>query len=87
MKWIEVKMRELGVTNNPNYKIAFFVDHMAMISVHTEKYGNVNVSHLCCCCCLDDFTTQIDVSFPGQTTGCHLGHFQGVHATEYNHVR
>ena len=44
MKWIEVKMRELGVTNNPNYKIAFFLDSLAMISVHTQKYGNINVS-------------------------------------------
>ena len=44
MKWIEVKMRELGVTNHPNYKIAFFLDSLAMISVHTQKYGVVNVS-------------------------------------------
>jgi hypothetical protein len=21
MKWVEVKMRELGVSNNPNYKV------------------------------------------------------------------
>lgn len=46
MKWIEVKMRELGVTNNPNYKIAFFLDSSAMISVSTQKYGLVNVSGL-----------------------------------------
>ncbi|XP_027201980.1 ubiquitin-like domain-containing C-terminal domain phosphatase 1 [Dermatophagoides pteronyssinus] len=46
MKWIEVKMRELGVTNNPNYKIAFFLDASAMISVHTEKYGVINVKPL-----------------------------------------
>lgn len=46
MKWIEVKMRELGVTNNPNYKIAFFVDRQAMISVYTQKYGMVNVKPL-----------------------------------------
>ncbi|KAJ6222405.1 hypothetical protein RDWZM_000950 [Blomia tropicalis] len=46
MKWIEVKMRELGVTNNPNYKIAFFLDSLAMISVHTQKYGNINVKPL-----------------------------------------
>lgn len=44
MKWIEVKMRELGVSNNPNYKICFFLDSLAMITVHTQKYGTVNVS-------------------------------------------
>lgn len=44
MKWIEVKMRELGVTSNPNYKIAFFLDNLAMITVTTAKYGTVNVS-------------------------------------------
>lgn len=43
MKWIEVKMRELGVTTNPNFKIAFFLDSSARISVHTEKYGVINV--------------------------------------------
>lgn len=39
MKWIDVKMKELGVTDNPNYKICFHMDHGAMITVHTEKYG------------------------------------------------
>lgn len=43
MKWIEVKMRELGVTQNPAYKITFFLDSSAMISVDTQKYGVVNV--------------------------------------------
>nr|XP_039262618.1 ubiquitin-like domain-containing CTD phosphatase 1 [Styela clava] len=46
MKWIEVKMQELGVTNNPNYKIAFFMDHAAMITVHTPEYGVVNTKPL-----------------------------------------
>ena len=45
MKWIEVKMRELGVTNNPNYNITFFLDCSAMITVSTQKYGIVNVCH------------------------------------------
>lgn len=39
MKWVEVKMQQLGVTNNPNYKITFMLDHKAMITVRTEKYG------------------------------------------------
>ena len=45
MKWIEVKMRELGVERNPNYKITFYLDSSAMISVHTQKYGFVDVSY------------------------------------------
>ena len=45
MKWIEVKMRELGVEKNPNYKILFYLDHDAMITVHTQKYGLIDVSY------------------------------------------
>ena len=49
MKWIEVKMRELGVLSNPNYKIAFMLDSKAMITVFTEQYGVVGIvtSFLC----------------------------------------
>ena len=43
MKWIEVKMRELGVLSNPNYKIAFMLDSKAMITVFTEQYGVVGI--------------------------------------------
>ena len=39
MKWVDVKMQQLGVTNNPNYKITFMLDHKAMVTVRTEKYG------------------------------------------------
>ncbi|XP_076806663.1 ubiquitin-like domain-containing CTD phosphatase 1 [Clavelina lepadiformis] len=46
MKWIEVKMKELGVTTNPNYKICFFMDHGAMITVHTPTYGVVDTKPL-----------------------------------------
>ncbi|XP_056004747.1 ubiquitin-like domain-containing CTD phosphatase 1 isoform X2 [Ostrea edulis] len=46
MKWIEVKMRELGVTSNTNYKICFMLDHLAMISIHTPKYGVIEVKPL-----------------------------------------
>jgi hypothetical protein len=45
MKWVEVKMKELGVLTNPNYKILQFLDHGAMITVHTEKYGYVRKTH------------------------------------------
>ncbi|XP_018577705.1 ubiquitin-like domain-containing CTD phosphatase 1 [Anoplophora glabripennis] len=46
MKWIEEKMKLLGVNNNPNYKIAFYLDSLAMISVHTPKYGVMDVKPL-----------------------------------------
>lgn len=43
MKWIEEKMKLLGVSTNSNYKIAFYLDSSAMISVHTPKYGLLDV--------------------------------------------
>lgn len=46
MKWVEVKMKELGVTSHPNYKICFMLDSLAMISVHTPKYGVIEVKPL-----------------------------------------
>lgn len=46
MKWIEEKMKLLGVTTNPNYKISFYLDYLAMISVHTQKYGVIEVKPL-----------------------------------------
>ena len=53
MKWIEVKMQQLGVLNNPDYKITFMLDHKAMITVQTEKYGKLSslLSHCTCTCC------------------------------------
>ncbi|ODM95710.1 Ubiquitin-like domain-containing CTD phosphatase 1 [Orchesella cincta] len=46
MKWIREKMRLLGVSSNSAYKIAFHLDYLAMISVHTPKYGVVEVKPL-----------------------------------------
>ena len=53
MKWIEVKMKELGVTgeNSTNlerngFKILAFMDYTAMISVTTEKYGTIDCKPL-----------------------------------------
>uniref|UniRef100_A0A3B3TDT1 Ubiquitin-like domain-containing CTD phosphatase 1 n=1 Tax=Paramormyrops kingsleyae TaxID=1676925 RepID=A0A3B3TDT1_9TELE len=43
MKWIDAKMKELGVTDNPNYKITFMLDSAAMITVHTPKRGVVEI--------------------------------------------
>eukprot|EP01106_Pelomyxa_sp_JSP_P017418 TRINITY_DN7097_c0_g1_i1.p1 TRINITY_DN7097_c0_g1~~TRINITY_DN7097_c0_g1_i1.p1 ORF type:complete len:153 (+),score=32.62 TRINITY_DN7097_c0_g1_i1:342-800(+) len=39
MPWIELKMKELGVTSNTNYKITAYFDYGAMITVSTEQYG------------------------------------------------
>lgn len=39
MKWVEVKMRELGVLGNSNYSLTCMLDHKAMVTVFTEKYG------------------------------------------------
>lgn len=33
MKWVEVKMRELGVLGNDDYKITCMLDHAAMVTV------------------------------------------------------
>ena len=46
MKWIKLKMDELGVTGNLDYKLAFMVDSRAMISVHAEPYGVIEVKPL-----------------------------------------
>lgn len=39
MKWVEVKMRELGCLSHPQYKFVCMLDHKAMVTVQTEKYG------------------------------------------------
>lgn len=39
-------VQELGVTDNPNYKITFMLDSAAMITVHTPKRGVVEVGVL-----------------------------------------
>jgi ubiquitin-like domain-containing CTD phosphatase 1 len=42
MRWIEVKMRETGISTSPDFKIAAFVDVGAMIRVKRhDKYVNV----------------------------------------------
>lgn len=46
MRWIEEKMKLLGCDKNPNYKLAFYLDSRAMISIQTEKYGIVDVKPL-----------------------------------------
>ncbi|KAJ6394838.1 hypothetical protein OIU77_023942 [Salix suchowensis] len=39
MKWVELKMGQLGVLNNPNYKITALLDHLAMITVQSDSRG------------------------------------------------
>ncbi|XP_057419669.1 ubiquitin-like domain-containing CTD phosphatase [Lotus japonicus] len=39
MKWINLKMGQLGVLDNPNYKITALLDHLAMITVQTPSRG------------------------------------------------
>ncbi|EFN54831.1 hypothetical protein CHLNCDRAFT_134850 [Chlorella variabilis] len=39
MKWVEVKMRELGVSTHPDYKLTCMLDHRAMLTVQHPKYG------------------------------------------------
>jgi ubiquitin-like domain-containing CTD phosphatase 1 len=46
MKWVEEKMKLLGVSSNPMYKISFYLDYLAMISVHSQKYGVIEVKPL-----------------------------------------
>lgn len=40
-KWIDVKLKELGVSSNPNYKVHIILDVRAMISTDSKKYGGV----------------------------------------------
>ncbi|CAD6235694.1 unnamed protein product [Miscanthus lutarioriparius] len=37
MKWVELKMEQLGVLSNPDYKITALMDHLAMITVQSEN--------------------------------------------------
>jgi len=46
MVWIEEKMKLLGCTVNPNYKLSFYLDSRAMISISTQKYGLCDVKPL-----------------------------------------
>ncbi|KAF9684994.1 hypothetical protein SADUNF_Sadunf03G0008000 [Salix dunnii] len=39
MKWVELKMGQLGVLDNPNYKITALLDHSAMITVQSDFCG------------------------------------------------
>jgi ubiquitin-like domain-containing CTD phosphatase 1 len=40
MKWVEVKMRELGVLGAPAYRITAMLDHAAMVTVQVRVTGD-----------------------------------------------
>lgn len=46
MKWIELKMGQLGVLNNPDYKITALLDHFGMITVQSDTRGVFNCKPL-----------------------------------------
>mmetsp|Transcript_34379 Transcript_34379/g.61978 ORF Transcript_34379/g.61978 Transcript_34379/m.61978 type:complete len:370 (-) Transcript_34379:798-1907(-) len=46
MNWVELKMKELGILNNPNYNLVCMLDCMSMVTVSTEKYGVFNCKPL-----------------------------------------
>lgn len=46
MKWIEEKMKVLGCDNHLDYKLTFYLDSRAMISIHADKYGVIEVKPL-----------------------------------------
>jgi len=46
MRWVEIKMKELGVLANPAYKIVCLMDILAMVTVKTDKYGVFNCKPL-----------------------------------------
>ena len=41
LQWIEVKLRQLQVSNNPDYKITCFLDCRCMVPVRTERQGKL----------------------------------------------
>nr|CAG4640980.1 EOG090X08NC [Eulimnadia texana] len=45
MKWIEEKMKLLGVASNPKYKIVCYLDYLAMVQVHLPERGLLDASY------------------------------------------
>ncbi|KAL9256962.1 Ubiquitin-like domain-containing CTD phosphatase-like protein [Drosera capensis] len=40
MRWVELKMEQLGVLSNPQYKITALLDHLGMIVVQSDSHGS-----------------------------------------------
>ena len=53
MKWIEEKMKVLGCDTHPGYKLSFYLDSRAMISIHADRYGVIEVSDIFLSCYMD----------------------------------
>lgn len=43
LKWMNVKMKALGVLGNEAYKVAFMLDFRSMVTVHTQKRGALDL--------------------------------------------
>ena len=39
MKWVELKMRELGVSGHPGFRLTALLDHSCMVTIHTARHG------------------------------------------------
>ena len=87
-----VFVQELGVIDNPNYKITFMLDSAAMITVHTPKRGVVEV-YTCTRTHAHAHAhahTQelMCVVLAGEAAGRRLGKVRGaVQQEEHHHVR
>ncbi|XP_008445998.1 ubiquitin-like domain-containing CTD phosphatase [Cucumis melo] len=46
IRWVELKMGQLGVLSNPNYKITALLDHLAMITVQSDYRGTFDCKPL-----------------------------------------
>lgn len=46
MRWIELKMQELGLASDARFQLCMYYDAGAMITLHAEKYGTLNVKPL-----------------------------------------
>lgn len=47
MKWVEVKMRELGVSTHPDYRLTCMLDHKSMVTVQHDKHGGQHARGWC----------------------------------------
>ncbi|GAB2257796.1 hypothetical protein Droror1_Dr00013956 [Drosera rotundifolia] len=46
MRWVELKMEQLGVLSNPQYKITALLDHLGMITVQSDSHGTFDCKPL-----------------------------------------
>ena len=82
MKWIEEKMKLLGCDRHPSYKLAFYLDSRAMITIHSEKYGVIEVGII-----LLQGTCQNCQIPSGQATASVVGQVPPLQRDQHHHVR